>query len=283
MASAENPKDPSKQFIDSLDKLKVPEASNTYNITGMSAGYVIATFKSMVNTVGRYRYSKNKVFTFNICREDQPTISFQLIAKPSKDQPGNGFIGRKDPRDGGRIIQYSYNNDLVQKLQDQYSNDTKKFAQDIKRVFKDNSQLLQWENEIIKDVYFLLLFEIGRRLVKDDPKCTPRKRGLDNLRISEAITMIVKLFENEECQFEDVFLKDKSYHCFSAEEPKIRRDAISLLLTQLEELNLEDIEELFHVEEDKKSPEDITSRDNESAEEPDAGISREIEGLSLSK
>ena len=269
MASGDDSKDLSKQFIKCLDKSeKVPAASSTYNITAKSAAHVIAIFKLMVNNrMGQYEYTRDKgdkVFTFIICHEVQ-AISFQVKANPYADQPGNGFIGRKDPRSGGRIINYSYNNDLVDKLKQQYSNDTKKFAQDIKRVFKNNSELFNCGNEIIKDVYFLLLFEIGRRLVKDDPDSTPRKKKLDNLRISEAITKIVKLFENEACRFEDVFLKVGAYHCFSGDRPETRQGAITLLLTQLEELKLEDLKELFHVE------------------EPVSEISEVLQGLRLSE
>ena len=281
MASAmENP---SKQFIESLDNLEVPAASDTYNITGKSAAQVIAILKSMVNRKGKgFSYRHGKVFTFNICRDDQPKISFQLKAIFYEDQPGNGFISRRDPRDRRESLSIKYDNVLVDKLKDQYSSDTKKFAQDIKRVFKDNSELLQWENEIIQDVYFLMLFEIGRRLVKDDPESTLRKKKLDNLRISEAITKIVKLFDNEACRFEDVFIKGKKFHCFSG-ELKTRQGAISLLLTQLEELKLEDLKELFHVEEDKKSPEDTTSKDNESSEEAVSAVTGGVKALSLSE
>ena len=51
MASAKDPnsKDPSRQFTEFLDKLLVPAASNTYNITDKSVADVIAIFKSMVN------------------------------------------------------------------------------------------------------------------------------------------------------------------------------------------------------------------------------------------
>ena len=279
MASATE--NPSKQFIEYLDNLEVPAASNTYNITGKSAAQVIAILKSMVNRKGKgFSYRNGKEFTFNICRDDQPKISFQLKAKPSTDQPGNGFIWRIDPKDSGEIIKYSYDTGLVDKLRDQYSNDTKKFAQDIKRVFKNNSELFNCGNEIIKDVYFLLLFEIGRRLVKANS--TPRKEKFDNLRISEAITKIVKLFDNKACRFEHVFIKGKKFHCFS-DEPETRQDAISLLLTQLEELNLGDLKELFHVEEDKKSPEDTTSKDNESSEGAVSVLAGGVKALSLSE
>lgn len=70
--------------------------------------------------------------------------------------------------------------------------------------------------------------------------------------------------KQKERQFEDVFIKGKEFHCFS-DEPKTRQDAISRL--QLEELKLEDLKELFHVEEDKKSPEDTTSRDEKSSKD----------------
>ena len=61
-----------------------------------------------------------------------------------------------------------YNQELVKGLKKQSTNDTEKFAQDIRRVFKNNSELFNCENEIIQDVNMLLLFEIGRRLVDDE-------------------------------------------------------------------------------------------------------------------
>ncbi|XP_044163939.1 uncharacterized protein LOC114956488 [Acropora millepora] len=241
MASATE--DPSKQFIESLDKLKVPEASNTYNITGMSAAHVIAIFKSLVNRKGRRGYRTGKVFTFNICREDQPTISFQLIANPKRYQPGNGVIYRT----GQRNDAYLYNGEFVRQLKEKYPTSTKEFAQHIKRVFKNNSELLKCENNtIIQHVYFLLLFEIGRRLGDDmivKEKYREGKQAFDSLPISEAITMIVKLFENEECRFEDVFLKEGKYHCFTGPDPGIRKNAIEKL--NLKDVQFEDIKELF--------------------------------------
>ena len=268
MASAEDPKDPSKQFIEFLDELSVPEASATYNITGKSAAHVIAILKSIVNREGRYGYRKGKVFIFEI--GNPPTISFSLRANPTDHQPGNGVISIKSQRDA-----YRYDQDFVDQLNKQYSSNTRKFAQDMKLVFKNNSELLKLlkdeENQIIQHVYFLLLFEIGRRLVKDGQKSTSKKKDFDKLRVSEAITIIVKLFENErsQCGFEHVFLKGGKYHCFSGQQ-EARRIAITRLLMQVEELKLEklkleDLKELFHLEEPVA-----------------AGISRDLEELSLS-
>ena len=268
----------SKQFIGFLDNSeKVPTASKTYDITGKSAAHVIAIFKLMVNnTEGLYKYKEDEVFTFNIYYQNQPTISFKLTAKPFSDQKGNGLIWRQDPTDVENIIKYSYDKDLVDKLKEQYSNDTKKFAQDIKRVFKDNSKLFKCGNEIIKDVYFLLLFEIGRRLVKDNPDSTPRKKELDNLLISEAITKIVKLFEEKACRFEDVFLKGEGYHCFTG-DPETRREAIR-------RLHFKDVKELFCGKEEEESSQDTTGTDNESSEGPVSEIPAEgVGALSLSE
>lgn len=243
--------DSSKQFIEFVDGLEVPEASNTYNITGKSAAHVIAILKSMVNNTEEeeeYRYEEGTVFTFNI--GNPPTISFSLEPKPKRHQPGNGLIHRT----GQMNDAYKYDQDFVGQLNKEYPSSTREFAQHIKHVFKNNSELLKYENNtIIQHVYFLLLFEIGRRLVKDGQNSTPKKRDLDNLRISEAITIIVELFENKACSFEDVFLKKGKYHCFSGEQ-EARRIAITRLLKEVKELKqaeleLKDLEELFHLEE----------------------------------
>ena len=248
--------DPSKKFIEFVDELEVPEASNTYNITGKSAAHVIAIFKSIVNNrEGPYEYSKGKKFTFNI--RNPPTISFELKAYPTKDQPGNGRIQRNN-RDNALTYR-----ELKKKLILGYKDDTETFAKDMKRVFKDNSNLFRCRNEVIQDVYILLLFEIGRRLVKDGSNATDRKKGLDSLPISGAITKIVNLFENEDCSFEDFFNIEGKFHCFTGELKK-RKGAIRKL--KLNE-KFEDIKALFYIEEDKESFEDAASEGEESSED----------------
>ena len=257
-------KDPSKQFIEScVDTLEVPKVSNAYDITGKSAAHVIAIFKSIVNNrEGPYEFSKGKAFTFNIGKP--PAISFKLKARPSDDQPGNGVF-RVRRNDAKKRKCRKYDQEFVKELTKRYPN-TKEFAQDIKRFFKDNSELPQRGNEIIQDVYILLLFEIGRRLVKDSEKHTDRKKALDNLPISQAITTIVKLFEQEECRFKHVFLIGEKFHCFTARSPKKRKKAI-------EQLEFKNIKALFYREEDQESPEDST---NESDEEEDTSIESEL-------
>ena len=249
--------DPSKKFTEFVDALKVPKASNTWNITGKSAAHVIAIFKSMVNNrEGRYGYSRGKVFTFKI--GNPPTIKFKLKANPTSDQPGNGIIIRN-----GIPLSYA---SVTEKLNWLYHKDsTDSFATDIKLAFKDNSNLLGCGNEVIQDVYILLLFEIGRRLVKDGKNPTDGKKALDNLPISGAITKIVKLFEEKYCSFEDFFSFEGKFHCFTGRMGK-RKGAIRRL-----ELNekYEDIEALLDgdLEDDKESCEDTASEGKESFED----------------
>ena len=248
--------DPSKKFIQLVDGLKIPKASNTWNITGKSAAHVIAIFKSMVNNrEGRYGYSTGRVFTFNI--GNPPTIKFKLKANPTSDQPGNGIIIRN-----GIPLSYA---SVTEKLNWLYKDSTDAFARDIKLVFEDNSHLLGCGNEVIQDVYILLLFEIGRRLVKDGKNPTDGKKALDNLPISGAITKIVKLFEEKYCSFEDFFSFEGKFHCFTGRLGK-RKGAIRRL-----ELNekYEDIEALLDgdLEDDKESCEDTASEGEESFED----------------
>ena len=249
-------KDPSRQFIEScVEALKVPIVSKTYNITGRSAAYVIAIFKSIVNnSEGSYKFSKRKEFTFNIGKTPA-MISFKLKANPTDDQPGNGVFRVHENKKKRKCRKY--NQKLVDELKNRYPN-TKEFAQDIKRFFKDNSELPKSGNKIIQEVYILLLFEIGRRLVKDDEKHTNEKKALDSLPISQAITTIVKLFEQEECRFEDVFLTGGTFHCFTKSLRK-RKKAI-------EQLECKNITALFCREEDQESSEDSSSESKGSSQ-----------------
>ena len=66
---------------------------------------------------------------------------------------------------------------------------TKEFARDFKRVFKNNWELFHCEKAIIQDLYILLLFEIGRRLVREEAveQAIKTKQSLDKLPISTTI------------------------------------------------------------------------------------------------
>ena len=255
MASAME--DPSKQFIESVDTLQVPSVSNSYDITGYRAAHVIAILKSIVNDkLWQQSGKKKKEFTFKI----EDTIVFSVKPnpgndKPGNDQPGNALVLRKNPEDRRKLITRRYDTALVTELNLQYSYDTKRFAQDIKLVFEDNSHLLGCGNEVIQDVYILLLFEIGRRLVKDGKNPRDGKKAFDNLPISGAITKIVKLFEARKCIFADFFDSNGRFHCFTG-TPSERKERIRILTLE-SEVKYKDIKELFYGEEaTKESPEE---------------------------
>ena len=278
--------DPSKQFIEFVDGLAVPEVSNFYDITGYRAAHVIAIFKSIVNhRLWKDSSSKRKEFKFEIIKGASKIVfSVKPKTKSSTDHPGNAVVCRKYPQDRRKLIKWSYDAAFVKELNVQYSNDTKRFAQDIKRVFKNNWELFKCRNEIIQDVYILLLFEIGRRLVDEEnvpEKDRADKQAYDSLPISGAITTIVKLFEAKECIFEDVFHKKGRFHCFTG-TPKERKDAILSMLTLKSKEKVEDIEELFYGE---KVTKDTASKGNESSKE-DAKVSElseEFNNLDVSK
>ena len=104
-----------------------------------------------------------------------------------------------------------------------YPNSTQIFAEDIKTVFKDKSELLGCRDTVIQDVYNVLLFEIGRRLV-DDEKVPEEhradKQAYDSLPISEAIKTIVKLFKAKRRSFENIFHPEGKFHCFTGSPRK---------------------------------------------------------------
>ena len=250
--------DPSKKFIaEYVDGLEVPEASDTYNITGKSAAHVIALLKSIVNNRERpYEYDKGNIFTLKI--EGQHAISFILEAYPSTNQPGNGRIQRNG-------IARNYKN-LTKELIRWYENDTETFAKNVKCVFKDNSKLLDCGNEVLKDVYIILLFEVARRLVDDEnvsERCRKKKQPFDSLPINEAITKILKLFEMKTCSLRDVFHPRGQFHCFTGFPPYKRRYAINKLQSNEK---YEDIRALFCGEEGEESSKDAASRGKESSD-----------------
>ena len=263
--------DPSKKFIEFVDGLEVPEASDTYNITGKSAAHVIAILKSIVNSREKpYEYDKGNIFTLKI--EGQHAISFVLKPFPTTNQPGNGIIITSG-------IARSYK-DLTEELIKQYENDTKTFAKDMKRVFKDNSRLLECRNEVLQDAYILLVFEIGRRLVDDENVIKGRgdkeRQALDCLPISEAITKIVKLFEMKGCSFSNVFDPDGKFHCFGGTSGK-RQSAIKELQSNEK---YKDIKALLYREEGEESSEDAASEGEESSDDAEVReLSRGVRNL----
>ena len=229
----------SKRFVENL-KVVLP---NEWDITGKPAKYVIRIFKTIVNN--RNEYKRRKEFSFMIKRERESlkTISFKLEANPKRNQPGNGRIFTKHSE--GKFIPQDYRN-LNSELSNRYGENTKRFAEDIKLAFQNNTSLFEFEDRpIIRDAYMILLFEIGRRLVQVRP-VNKERQALDNLPISGAITEMVKLLEEGKFTFADFFAPPRTdmtgqFHFFSGAAKK-RKEAIDRMgITD----DLKEIEEMF--------------------------------------
>ena len=207
----------SNTFVQKL--ATVPVLEKEFDITGWNARKVIGLLKSIVND--REKYTKYATFILKINDTKAPTneaktTSFQLKAFPTKHQPGNGLVTNITTNASPT------HNELFENLNEEYENDTCWFAQDIKRVFANNSKIFKVP-EVTRDAYMLLLFEIGRRLVTDDSGY--EKKRYDELPIASAITSLVKLMETSQCTFEDVFSVNGKLHCFTG-EPEVRKNAI---------------------------------------------------------
>lgn len=189
--------------------------SKSYNITGENWDRVVKILNSIVNGED---YLTNAVFSIIISpasshlqHPQEFQKKFQLTAKPTDDQPGNGLISI---RQGSRYIGRPYNEEMVKDLEEMYGDDTSAFARHLTTLFQKNETIAKYPF-VTSELYMLLLFEIGRRSVKDSPKSTLTKKKLDKLPIKKAIQGILKLLGNKKCKFGDVFLKIGKFHCFS--------------------------------------------------------------------
>lgn len=185
------------------------------DITGKNCDQVVKILDSIVNLK---EYEKGAVFTFTIKPDwslDQYPLAFQkkfqLIANPTPKQPGSGILSICQD---GHFIARSYDEKMVEDLEEMYGDDTSAFARHLESLFETNKTIAKYPF-VTSEVYMLLLFERGRRLVKDSPESPPEKTALDKLPIKDAIKDILTLLGKKSCRFSDVFLKKGKFHCFS--------------------------------------------------------------------
>ena len=201
------------------------------DITGWDDKRVIGHLESIVND--REKYTKDSTFTFKITQTSGPGISFKLVANPTADQPGNGWITKISTGESP-THQKLYENLKKDYKDARGKDDTRSFAEDINCVFSNNSKIFSVP-VVTRDAYMILLFEIGRRLVSDDEKSSDRKKDFDKLPIASAITKLVKLMEDKKCTFHEVFSRDGDLHCFFG-KPSDRKNAIEKIDQRYEEM-----------------------------------------------
>lgn len=224
-----------KEIPPSLEKF----TGSVFDITGFDAQEVVGLLSYIVNA--RDKYKTNKTFYLLIKGEknnDEFEEVFKLKARPTELQPGNGIVflrpkGKKKFKQSAKayeelngMLEADYDTDTSSLAKHAKLFDTRSFADDIKLVFKNNVHIGDEEfPRATTEVYMIWLFEIARRLVKSEK---PSSQQLDVLPIGSAIAGLVRLLEfgdGEKCNFEDVFLPGKKFHCFTG-KPEERKNAV---------------------------------------------------------
>ena len=221
---------------------------HVYDITGFDAEKVVALLSRIVND--RQEFMEGKTFYLLLNspgprQDDNGEKFFTFKPYAYKHQPGNAVVSRGLEK--GR----SYDN-LSADLKSKYNGNTQLFAQHIKSLFQDNSVVLENDPQATYEVYILLLFEIARRLVKENAP-TEKKKKYDDLPIGSAIARSVKLLElgkEETCSFDDVFCSSSEKFYYYVGDPEVREEAIRRINktahSQIKPMDhLKELEEMF--------------------------------------
>jgi len=226
-----------------------------YNVKSLDARNVVSGLSGIVNDPEQFKSNKTFYLLIKGSPKDDLEELFRLRARPTPDQPGNGivFLRPRGKKTFGGAKKYD---ELNGALKAHYKDtDTKKFAEDIKQLFKNNA-LIDHFPEATSEVYMILLYEIGRRLVRSENP-SDLKEAYDVLPIGNAIARAIKLLERGDgktCRFEDVFLPGGRFHCFTG-KPEERKKAIENINKAISEITkqdavteeelLKELEELF--------------------------------------
>ena len=201
-------------------KVKYDTDGEGYDITGFSALQVIAVMSAIINDSDKW--IRDQIFYFFIKKKnnekeqknnekekknneekkknnekDSADKIFKLKARPTPNQPGNGFVSvvdyidKKGYIDNGGKTHQAMNEALVKTLPGT-------LADVILKLFKDNSEIRQEGPEYAEE-YFLLLFEIARRLSNKEDK-TNEGKLLDGLPIGSAIARKLKTLSAKSLQ-----------------------------------------------------------------------------------
>ena len=231
---------------------------HVYDITGFDAEKVVALLSRIVNDRQEFKLDKTFYLLLNSHgprQDDNGEKFFKFAPKPSIDQPGNAIVSRGL----GKGLTYEK---LNAELESKYDKNTQLFAQHIKSLFQNNSVVLENDPQATYEVYILLLFEIARRLVKENAP-TEKKKKFDDLPIGSAIARSVKLLElgkKETCSFDDVFcFSSDNFYCYAG-EPEEREEAIRRINktahSQIERMtHLKELEEMF-----RSSPDELAGK-----------------------
>ena len=236
-----------KEFEPLKDEVAGQLKGSGYDITKFDAYEVVELLSQIVNDRGQFK--EGNAFRFFIRNGEETEELFQLAAKPTPDQPGNGILSLLKWKKKKIHAAKSYTQ-LCIALKDHYEKNTKSFASHIKKLFRNNEVVNEEDfPQVTFEAYMLWVFEIARRLVSSVESPPDRKKQLDNLPIGSAIARLVKLMElgsEEICTFDDVFLPKGTFHCFADPKPLERKKAIDRMN---ETLHLLELSKMFYWEE----------------------------------
>ena len=240
-----------KEFKPLKDVVAEQLKGSGYDITKFDAHEVVTLLSQIVNDRDQFKDGNN--FLFSISNGEKTEELFQLEAKPTEDQPGNGRLSllkwkMKEIQEAKTYAQ------LLPALKEYYKNDTQSFASHIKKLFRNNEEVTKEDiPQVTFEAYMLWVFEIARRSVVSVKNPTHEKKQLDNLPIGGAIARLVKLLElgNEEiCSFDDVFHPIGKFHCFKGKAMERRKAIDKINETTLERRKaIDKINESTHLQE----------------------------------
>ena len=214
------------------------KGGQSYDITGLDALQVIAVMTAIVNDPDKC--TTGKIFYFFIKRKKDEEDSvddsvddsvykiFKLRRNITDNQPGNGMVSV--------LFWCSEVKEYVEKQWKSHATinkalaqtSPKAFANVIQKLFKDNSEIGLQEDNIAEE-YFLLLFEIARRLSNKTNK-TEEGMALDNLPIGSAIARKIKTLAAKSGKTGlEAELKSLS-GCFTCRRSNSRKTRIKLVI-----------------------------------------------------
>ena len=198
--------DTCKEFFARMKQLEI-------DITGFDAYRVIAQMCYMVNHQQWVRDSDPFRFLIRGTSGDKV---FNIEPNPTLHQPGNGRVSLQGKK-GKSWVQISKILIGMEGRMPPHS-----FATKLMTLFQDNQQIFQ-EEDIIAEVYALLLFEIARRFHRK--LNSPTQKSFDCLPIGVAIVRMLKLFRYVPKGFQD-FEKDGVCFDIFLRQPEDRTKAI---------------------------------------------------------
>ena len=157
------------------------------------------------------RALKGFTFVLRLSRYENNSLRIVLAANPTENQPGNGRISLHK----GSSISFPYYESFADIL-DEDEIDGSALAAAIRILFRSCGEE-SIHQDIMHEIYFFLLFEIGRRMVIESGQVSksPLAKSYDHLPVAVTVVRIVDLFQRGIISPADVFRSRGMYNIFT--------------------------------------------------------------------